>query len=80
MPFSDGGLKQARTPISLIFDVEYLGRYDQIALELETDPVIVALLDNLSCSKKSYTLKAVSSMEIKRGPFPNPGTVQTHSE
>ena len=26
---------------------EYLGRYDKIALELETDPVIVASLDNL---------------------------------
>lgn len=45
--FPDGGLKQAENPNFPDIPVEYLGRYDQIALELETNPVIVALLDNL---------------------------------
>ena len=45
--FPDGGLKQAENPNSPDIPVEYLGRYDKIALELGTDPVIVALLDKL---------------------------------
>lgn len=45
--FPDGGLKQVENPEFPDIPVEYLGRYDKIALELETNPVIVALLDKL---------------------------------
>ena len=45
--FPDGGLEEAENPNFPDIPVEYLGRYDKIALELETDPIIVALLDNL---------------------------------
>ena len=45
--FPDDGLEEAENLNFPDIPAEYLGRYDKIALELETDPVIVALLDNL---------------------------------